>query len=334
MLCFFAVLLAVDGIAQQKPHYTQYILNQYIINPALTGIENYVDVKASHRRQWVGIQDAPVTTYFTIHGPIGKTDLSTTATSQPTPGENPRGKDYWADYVPSKPHHGLGVQVINDVTGPFRQLSAYGTYAYHIGIGPGINLSAGIGAGVNNISLDRDKLQFYTSIDPAIAGSKNLNTLRFDMNAGVYVYSADYFVGVSALQLVPSEINFSNSNADSSGGKLVPHLFATAGYRFLLGDDFNFLPSLMVKLVSPAPVQLEANAKLMYLDKVWAGASYRHKDGIAAMAGVNITNSLSVGYAYDYTTSKLNNYTKGTHEVIVGFTIGNKFGDSCPRNVW
>jgi type IX secretion system PorP/SprF family membrane protein len=154
------------------------------------------------------------------------------------------------------------------------------------------------------------------------------------MNAGIYLYSADYFVGVSALQLVPSKINFSNNNSDSSGGKLVPHLFATAGYRFLMGDDFNFLPSVMVKKVSPAPVQLEANAKLMYLDKVWVGASYRHEDGIAAMAGVNITNSLSVGYAYDYTTSKLNNYTKGTHEVIVGFTIGNKFGDSCPRNVW
>lgn len=67
------VCLSVAGVrAQQKPHYTQYILNQYIINPAITGIENYVDIKASHRHQWVGLQDAPVTTYFTIHGAIGK----------------------------------------------------------------------------------------------------------------------------------------------------------------------------------------------------------------------------------------------------------------------
>ena len=63
-------LQAVNG--QQKPHYTQYILNQYIINPAITGIENYADVKLSHRHQWVGMQDAPVTTYFTIHGALGK----------------------------------------------------------------------------------------------------------------------------------------------------------------------------------------------------------------------------------------------------------------------
>ena len=62
LLLLLSVCITVR--AQQKPHYTQYILNQYIINPAISGIENYVDVKASHRRQWVGIQDAPVTTYF------------------------------------------------------------------------------------------------------------------------------------------------------------------------------------------------------------------------------------------------------------------------------
>jgi type IX secretion system PorP/SprF family membrane protein len=326
--------MVLSVAAQQKPHYTQYILNQYIINPALTGIENYVDVKVSHRHQWVGLQDAPVTTYFTIQGPIGKSDYNTTATSQRVPGENPRGKNYWQDYVPSKPHHGVGLQVINDRTGPFNQFSAYATYAYHIGISPGTNLSAGIGAGINNISLNADKLQFYTTVDPAVYSSGYINRMRFDMNAGIYLYSADYFVGISALQVVPAKIDFSNNAVKQTDGKFVPHLFGTAGYRFLLGDDFNFLPSLMEKYINPLPVQVEANAKLMYLDRLWVGASYRHKDGIAAMIGLNISNVLNVGYSYDYTTSKLNHYTKGTHEVIVGFTIGNKYGDTCPRNVW
>src|SRR5256714_7180411 len=96
-LCLGCSLLIVR--AQQKPHYTQYILNQYILNPALTGIENYTDVKLSHRHQWVGIQDAPVTTYLTIHTPIGKKDFRTTATTLfDMEGENPRGKGYWEDY--------------------------------------------------------------------------------------------------------------------------------------------------------------------------------------------------------------------------------------------
>src|SRR5690349_12459885 len=104
------IMMCGQSWAQQKPHYTQYILNQYIINPAITGIENYTDIKLSHRHQWVGIQDAPVTTYFSIHGPIGKKDYRTTATSFDMPGENPRGQRYWETYTAAEPHHGIGLQ--------------------------------------------------------------------------------------------------------------------------------------------------------------------------------------------------------------------------------
>ena len=47
----YVILLggAINSFSQQKPQYTQYVLNQYIINPAIGGIENYVDVKLSAR---------------------------------------------------------------------------------------------------------------------------------------------------------------------------------------------------------------------------------------------------------------------------------------------
>src|ERR1044072_8181254 len=88
------ILAAIAGMSQQKPHYTQYVLNQYIINPAISGIENYVDVKVSARDQWVGLAGAPRTAYLTVHAPIGKKDYRTSATSYAIPGENPRGKYY------------------------------------------------------------------------------------------------------------------------------------------------------------------------------------------------------------------------------------------------
>ncbi|TMI98102.1 MAG: type IX secretion system membrane protein PorP/SprF, partial [Bacteroidetes bacterium] len=69
------------GRAQQKPHYTQYVLNQYILNPAISGIENYTDIKISARDQWVGLTGSPKTSYITIHAPIGKKDYRTSATS-------------------------------------------------------------------------------------------------------------------------------------------------------------------------------------------------------------------------------------------------------------
>lgn len=81
------------------------------------------------------------------------------------------------------------------------------------------------------------------------------------------------------------------------------------------------------------PVQGEANLKFQYLDRVWVGGCYRYKDGFAGMAGVNVSNIFHVGYAYDYTTSPLNNYSKGTHEILLGFVIGG-YPDNCPRNTW
>lgn len=334
LLGLLCTMCAMHTWAQQKPHYTQYILNQYILNPALTGIENYTDVKISHRHQWAGIQDAPVTTYFTMHGPIGKKDYRTTATSFEVPGENPRGKSYWQDYTAAEPHHGVGVQVINDRTGPMSNFAAYATYAYHLGLSPRTSLSAGFGAGITKIGLDASKLNFATAIDPAVGDISTIDKIRPDLNAGLYLYSADYFIGLSAQQIIPNKIEFTENVVRKSKGKLVPHLFATAGYRFLLSDDFNLTPSLLVKYLSPVTPQVDFNTKLQYRDLLWAGASFRSQDGFAGMVGLNISNTINVGYAYDYTTSRLNNFSKGTHEVIVGFLIGNKYGDTCPRNVW
>ncbi|GAA3923398.1 type IX secretion system membrane protein PorP/SprF [Chitinophaga oryziterrae] len=329
------VFVTAGSYAQQKPHYTQYILNQYIINPALSGIENYWDIKLSHRHQWTGLSGSPVTTYFTIQGPIGKKDYRTTATSFAVPGENPRGHRYWEDYTAAEPHHGVGLQVINDATGPLSNLSVYGTYAYHIGLTPRTSLSAGFGAGFSRFSLKSSGLDFEnTTIDPVVYSSGIVNTTKFDMTAGLYLYSADYFVGVSAQQIVPSRLNFSNHAVTAETGKTVPHLFFTGGYRFLITEDFNLIPSLMVKYINPLPVQAEVNTKLQYRDLIWVGASYRHKDSFAGMMGVNISNKFNIGYSYDNSTTALATYGKGTHEIILGFIIGNRYDDSCPKNVW
>jgi len=337
---FLVIVMVLGGMAtlpvsaQQKPHYTQYILNQYIVNPALTGIENYTDLKVSHRHQWVGIQDAPITSYLSVHGPIGKSDYRKTATSFDLKGENPRGKRYWEEYTAPEPHHGIGLQVINDITGPLSNFSLYGTYAYHLALSARTSLSAGFGVGFNRISLNADKLDFGDVIaDPAVFTSGILNKTRLDMMAGLYLYSADYFIGVSAQQVVPQKIDFSNGYIRPKEGRTVPHLFGTAGYRFSLGDNFNLIPSLMVKYVDPLPVQVEGNLKLQYLDRLWIGGSYRHKDGYAGMMGLNVSNIFHVGYSYDYTTSRLNNFSKGTHEILLGFVIGG-YPDNCPRNVW
>lgn len=333
ILCAATLLTQLQ--AQQQPHYTQYIINNYIINPAITGIENYTDVKISHRHQWVGLQDAPVTTYLTIHKPLGKKDDRTTATSFQTEGENPRGKNFLEEYEAAKPHHGIGLKIINDRTGPINRFAGYVSYAYHIGIGAQTSIAAGFEAGVVNISLNRDKLDFGTAnpLDPAVYNSGQINRLKPDFGAGIWLYSANYFVGVSAQQIIAQKIYFSDNTVKQQSTS-VPHLFATTGYRFFLDDDISATPSVMLKYVQPAPVQFDINTKIQYRDLLWVGAGYRLKDGFTGLVGLNISNALNISYAYDYTTSALNTVSKGTHEIVVGFLLGNKYGDWCPRNVW
>ncbi len=326
--------------AQQRSHYTQYILNNYILNPALSGIENYTDVKLSARDQWVGFTGAPRTAYATIHGPIGKKDYKTSATSYNIPGENPRGNSYWESYNASEPHHGVGLTVLNDKTGNFNRFTSYATYAYHIGLNATTNLSAGFSAGITVVGLNADgKIDFGSNpSDPALGNATGeLNKVKPDLGAGLWLYSANYFVGVSAQQIIPQKLVFVDDATFKTTGKLIPHVFLTGGYRFLVNEDINMIPSVMVKYINGAfknNYQVEGNVKAQYRDLFWLGASYRQFDGYAAMIGLNVANTFNVGYAYDFTKSDLGTYSRGTHEIIVGFLLGNRYGDTCPRNVW
>jgi type IX secretion system PorP/SprF family membrane protein len=194
---FVAVMVMMQAMAQQRPHYTQYILNNYILNPALSGIENYTDVKLSVRDQWVGLNGAPKTMYLSVQAPIGKSDYRTSATSYDVPGENPRGKYYWENYTAASPHHGIGMTIINDKTGSFNRFTANATYAYHLGLTPTTNLAAGFSAGITNISIDRSKQDFTGNgdpFDPATGASlsRELNRIRPDLGFGLWLYSKSY----------------------------------------------------------------------------------------------------------------------------------------------
>jgi type IX secretion system PorP/SprF family membrane protein len=340
LLILVCVVIANVVAAQQRSHYTQYVLNNYILNPALSGIENYTDVKVSVRDQWVGFGGAPRTIYFTAHGPIGKKDYKTSATSYNIPGENPRGNSYWESYTASEPHHGVGLTVINDKTGNFNRFTSYATYAYHLGLNARTNLSAGFSAGITMVGLNADGKAFFgtTPSDPAIGNQTGeLNKIKPDLGFGLWLYSADYFIGLSGQQIIPQRLAFADDATFKIKGKLIPHVFFTAGYRFMLNDDINAIPSVMVKYINGAftnDYQAEANLKLQYQDLFWLGGTYRQFDGYAVMAGLNIANTFNIGYSYDFTKTDLHTYSRGTHELMIGFLIGNRYGDTCPRNVW
>jgi type IX secretion system PorP/SprF family membrane protein len=335
-LCMIGIVVlgGFAARAQQKPHYTQYMQNQFIINPALAGIEAYKDVRVSHRHQWLGFNDGPITTYFSIHGPLGRANNDRVPSVMRQQWDNPRGEEYWNDYKSSAAHHGWGLQIINDRAGPLANLTAQLSYAFHLPVSDVMNLSVGFSAGVNQVRLDASRLKFAITVDPAVFNSGVLNKVRPDFSAGLYLYGPKLFAGISAQQIVPQKLEFANNTARKVEGRTVPHFFGIAGYRMLLNEDWNLIPSVMLKFVQPSPMQVEGNAKLQYRDLLWLGASYRHEDGFAGMAGLNIGSNLSIGYSYDHTITDIGAFTRGTHEVMLGFKLSNRREDTCPRNVW
>ncbi|RKR83652.1 type IX secretion system PorP/SprF family membrane protein [Mucilaginibacter gracilis] len=320
---YFAALLLLVFInvkGQQQPQYTQYIFNQLLINPAVSGIENYVDVKSGYRSQWTGLAGAPVTTYFTITAPIGRDFIEGDAMEVPA-GDNPVGRSYVSTYRAAAPHHGIGLTMYSDKAGPIRQTSIDASYAYHLGLTPDLNLSAGVSGGITNVSLNTSEVSLQDPLDPAIYYGNN-SQIKPNVNAGIWAYSATYFIGASVQQLLPQTLNFANNSAYNQS-KTVPHYYFTAGYKLFLSDDISLMPSLMYKIIQPAPNTVDLNLKMAFRDHFWIAASYRQDDAVAGMMGFTISSFLSFGYSYDYTTSNLNTVSTGTHELFIGIHLNN-----------
>lgn len=318
--------------AQQRPQYTQYVFNNYILNPAISGIENYTDVKFGYRNQWRGIDQAPITAYFSVHMPLGKQYLYGNSNSFDEKGDNPMKRNYVHTYMASEPHHGVGVYGVVDRTGPITSSDLKLTYAYHLGLSPNLNLSVGVAAGISRLTLDISKISLENSVDPAISENAN-NKLQPDLAAGLWLYGADFFAGISAQQLLNRPISFSPDRGYNQG-KQVPHIFLTGGYKFFLSDEIAALPSVMFKYVSPAPMSTDVNMKFAFKDKFWLGASYRSNDAFAVLAGFNVSSLFVLGYSYDFTTSELGKVSTGSHEVVLGILLNNRYKVTCPQKNW
>jgi type IX secretion system PorP/SprF family membrane protein len=331
IIVFHVLVLFVK--AQQRPQYTQYVFNNYLLNPAVSGIENYTDVKLGYRSQWTGLEGAPVTSYFSINAPIGTDFVQGDASASPTSGgQYPQSRLYTQDYLASEPHHGIGFTVVSDKAGPITQTNLNATYAYHLGITSKLNLAVGVAAGVNHINLNTALITLENPNDPTI---NNLNASQWkpDMGVGIWAYSSNYYIGASAQQILPQNLYITTGNT-ANQSKTVPHFFLTGGYKVFLSDDITLLPSALLKFIQPVPTTFDINLKMSFRDRFWFGGSYRKDDSYAVLAGFNLSSFVNVGYSYDITTSALRTVSNGTHEIVIGILLNNRYNLTSPQHGW
>ncbi len=288
--------------AQQESQYSMYMFNQLLINPAVTGTEDYMDAKLGYRAQWIGLEGAPRNFYGTFHTPIKKL------------------KSEFDDVKPLA-WHGLGGFATGELTGPLSKYKLYGSYAYHLPLSNTMVLSLGTFLGVQNYYVNRDRLDFKdNTADAAVNG--NVSVITPDGSVGGWLYSRQLYVGLSILQIFNNKVKVADGS--NPEGKLNRHYFFTAGYKIKLDDRWAVVPSVLIKGLSPAPVQFDINAKLRYQDRIWFGASYRNQDAIIALLGMTIDNKVDIGMSYDISIAKFRKYNSGSFEVLVGYHIPTK----------
>lgn len=326
------ILPALAGSAQQRPQYTQYIFNNYLLNPALSGIENYTDVKLGYRKQWTGIENAPQTSFLSAQWKFGSDYLWKNALSLPENGDDPMSRNYMQNYTASPSHHGMGVIAVLDDVGPLSRLDASLTYAYHLKMSGTLNFSVGVAAGLSRIGLDVNQLDFDVKNDPSVQNTI-VSQVKPDLGLGVWLYGARFFAGASVQQVLPQKLKFT-SDPKYNTGRDVPHFFATAGYKLFIDDEISATPSVMFKKVSPAPVSVDANLKVAFKDRIWVGGSYRKNDSFSALAGINISKLINLTYSYDFVTSELNTMSNGSHEIVLGIQLNNIYEVMSTTKMW
>ena len=319
-----AVSLSFVVLSQQVPQYSQYLRNQFMVNPGAAGVYDFTDVTLSGRWQWVGFGDEPRTAYLSVSAPLGK---------RPKLRYNPglrisQGPVKNPEIETGKFKHALGGQLLADQYGAFRKMQAAATYAIHLPVSKNVNLSFGARVGLSNNSFLKDKAQVLNTVDPTQGYTDNTydafvlnqsNKFILDIGAGFYLYSKKFFVGVSADQLSKDFVEFGSGTANFNNQI---HFMATAGYKINLNENLSLTPAILAKMMSPAPLSLEGSLQLEYKEWIWTAVSYRHTDAVVAMVGLNISERFKLGYSYDFSTSRFNQYTSGGHEVILGLMLG------------
>ncbi len=291
------------SFSQQRAQYTQYMVNSFTLNPAVAGSEDFIDAKLGYRAQWVGFEGAPRTFYFTTHAQIGK-------------DHSQYHNHYKGEH---KSWHGLGAYIFKDETGPLSRTAFNAAYAYHVPLTKDIKMSVGIFGGFKQYSLDASNLIWETTpvINPILGGNTKFLP---DLSFGGLIYSSKYYFGFSGTQLFQNPLFLEGQNGNSFG-KLDNHYFISGGMVLPFNYDWYFAPSFMVKVVTPAPVSVDLNAKLRYKDLYWAGLSYRVRDSFSLIFGTTINEMIDVSYSYDLTTSNLYRYNTGSHEIVLGLRL-------------
>ncbi|CAM1333598.1 type IX secretion system membrane protein PorP/SprF [Tenacibaculum aestuariivivum] len=280
---FLSVLITCYSlvcIAQQVPHYTQYLYNMQVLNPAAVGARSDLNISLLTRQQWVGVTGAPTTNTLSING---RTNSGI----------------------------GIGATIINDKLGLTESTNINVDASYTIITSIHSRLAFGLKGGLTYFN---NKLAQGITPDNDTYNNTNGNTPNIGF--GAYFYNKNYFIGLSAPHLLQSKQFLIQQNGNTSKLSNNINYFATAGIRFQLSETLICKPSTIIKHTNTLPLSIDINTNFLYKNYLEAGLSYRYNDAASILFALIINQKYRIGYAYDKKLNTIaNNFN--THEIIL-----------------
>jgi len=284
IILVFTLLLTGLVYGQQDPHYTQYMYNQNILNPAYAGSRGDLSIGLLGRTQWVGIDGAPDTQTLNIHSAVGN-------------------------------HVGVGLSAIHDQIGPLEESNVSLDFSYTIPMSESANLAFGVKGTYTFIEMGKVNPLYE---DNAFLGERKDN--YGDIGAGAYYYTDKFYLGLSVPNIL-EDYSYSIEDLVIQDISDEMHFFGTLGYVFDLNNNLKFKPSAMLKFVQGSPISVDLNGSLFINELFEIGLSWREGDSVDALLGVQASPSVRIGYAYDYTLTNLSDYNSGSHELMLLFDL-------------
>ncbi len=300
-LIIFVLFSGIQLKGQQLPLNSQYMLNYFIVNPAVAGSYDHTPVNLGVRKQWVNLEGSPASQALNAHTYIGN-------------------------------NVGLGAAFYNEVQGPSRRTGFSVSFAYHLGLSNDFSrkLSFGLSPTFYQHQVNTEELTTDQPGDPVIENGFETK-LSPDFNFGVMLSEEQtYFVGLSIYNLMELRTDLFQE-MDNKNNPIKRTFYLSGGYTFEINETFDLQPSSHIQYQVNTPVQAELALRGIYDDLVGLGVSYRYEDAITYLLSVDIS-SIRIGYSYDMTLSTLKNYGTGSHEVHLTYRIfkGNSSNSSTP----
>lgn len=295
LICVIILILPISLVyAQQDPQFSMNMFNLVAVHPAYSGSQGCICASAINRQQWVGFDNAPVTTVFNVEAP-----LSFAGTQ-----------------------HGIGLTIVSDKLGFEKNNSIRLNYSFHHAMEKGL-LNFGISLGLQNNSL---KGQWYVPegdnfVDPSqddlLKDSQvDGGQMVFDLGFGLFYLRDHFYIGASVAHLNQPQFKYGTSTMMY----LSRHYYLSGGYSIDLTPKFELKPSVHFKSDGKSS-QIDLNTNIVYNKTVWGGVSYRIDDAMVALLGLQFRNGIKIGYSFDISTSKI---AKSSHEFLLSYCFNTK----------